>query len=136
MRTTVYFVKGGRFVGVGHGMVAWSLVNASSMIEVMKAALKDALDYHKQLDRERWMLCDRAWVQQMSRWFTTKEDLQSFDYAIVMDYKIPGSWFKELEAGSLTVEVIANRREAGQLEEMPVKVFDGLLATFEAHDAE
>jgi hypothetical protein len=128
MKTAVYFVKNNKIVGVGQGYIAWELVNGVSILESMRHGWDTAQSYYKDLKRGRWSQCDLFWKEQMSKWFTTEEDFATFDYAIVMDYKIPSDWFRELRDKSLNSMVLTDRKQAGQLVTMPDDELEKLFA--------
>jgi hypothetical protein len=129
MNTAVYFVKDKQVVGVGQGFVAWGLVNAVSILECMKKGFDSAQTHYKELKRERFSQCDLIWNEHMSKWFTTEEEFTSFDYAIVLDFKIPRDWFKEMQEKSLDAKVLTDRKDAGLLVKMPVEELQNLLVT-------
>jgi hypothetical protein len=128
MNTTVYFVKDSKIVGIGQGFVAWDLINAHSLMENMKKGLQSAKDFYKSLNRSKWSQCDLAWKDVMSKWYASEEEFHTFEYAIVMDYKIPSEWFQEMKRGTLTVEDLNQRKNNGLLNLMPSedikKLFD------------
>lgn len=127
MKTAVYFVKDKKVVGVGQGFVAWGLVNAVSVLECMKKGLDSAQAHYDDLKRDSLSQCDLVWKKHMGSWFTTEEEFMSFEYAIVMDFKIPSDWFKEMQDKSLDAKVLTERKQAGLLDVMPTEELKNLL---------
>lgn len=118
MDTTVYFVKNDRIVGVGQGFIAWGLVNGASILESMRSGWKSAQAHQASLGNEKVSRCDLVWREHMSKWFTTAEDLASFEYAVIMDWKIPSEFFEEMNQNNLDARILSERREAGLFKPM------------------
>ena len=128
MITAVYFIKNNEIVGAGKGFVAWGLVNPRSMLDCMKRGLETAKENYNALGRESWFQCDLEWKDRLRDQHPDRKSFESFDYAIIMDYKVPREWFDEMLANNLSMEQIAKRKESGELSLIPVDEIRKLLA--------
>lgn len=102
--TTAFFLKADLIVGAGFCNIGW-FINLDRIWDCMVDAAQSAMDYHSDVNEiaernaKRYRPCTPddvsrnventlRWRKRVEKYFTTLEDLKSFEYMYLYDYKI------------------------------------------------